>query len=233
VPRVLFALSRHGSYEQPESVPSAHLPYGLTPEGKQQVNGLIEEVLGFCRQEDCVLDAVIATSPLLRAWQTASIAARKISRDVGFEVRVVEDHALTERCLGSLANLTTDQIVRVVSSDPRFKAPPSDWKTNANYRLPMPGAESLRSAGERVANCLTQAASRLAQESKRDCLRLVIGHGGSICHAAVTLELLHADRVTALSMHHCRPVFWEWTSSGSFRHVAGEWKIRPQGGAHD
>lgn len=196
------------------------------------MNGLIVEVLSFCRLQDCVLDPVIETSPLLRAWQTASIAAHRISRDFGFELRVTEVAALMERGLGSLANLTTDAIVQVLTDDPRFGAPPPDWKTNRSYRLPMPGAESLKEAGERVAQHLTRTATQLAQESKRDCVKVIVGHGAALRHAAVTLGVLDAERVAALSMHHCQPLFWEW-SAGAFHHVAGEWKVRTHGGAHD
>lgn len=226
MPRVYFALSRHGSYEQPAHVPSAHLPYGLTEEGEAQVNLLIEEVLDFARKHDCSLDPVIDASPLLRAWETATIAARRLTRDFGFEVRVEEHAALTERCLGSLANLTIEAIERAVAADPRHAPPPSDWKTNADYRLPVLGAESLAEAGQRVAAHLTHCAHELTSHAKRDTLKVVVGHGGSIRHAAATLNVIEREAVRGLSMHHCRPVFWQWSGPEGFRHVAGEWKVR-------
>lgn len=226
MPRVYLALSRHGSYEQPAGVPSAHLPYGLTEDGEEQVNLLIEDVLDFARQHDCALDPVIDASPLLRAWETATIAARRITRDFGFDLRVQEHAALTERCLGSLANLTIDAIEQVVAADPRFDPPPADWKASADYRLPVLGAESLAEAGDRVAAHLHETARAIAHSAKRDTLKIVVGHGGSIRHAAATLKVLDRQAVRGLSMHHCRPVFWQWSDADVFSHVAGEWKVR-------
>lgn len=226
-------MSRHGSYEQPASVPSAHLPHGLTAAGEQEVNGLIESVLSFCRAESCTLEPVIETSSLLRAWQTASIAARRLTRDFGFESSVSETDALAERSVGSAANLTIAQIEQAVAKDPRYPDLPPHWKTQREYRLPFIGAESLREAGERVARHLTRLAHDVSRESKRDSVKLVVGHGAAIRHAAVTLGVLDPQRLDALSMHHCQPVFWEWIDNACFRHIGGAWKERVPGGSLD
>ena len=233
VTRVVLALTRHGSYEQPPSVPSAHLPHPLTTVGEQQVHGLIESVLSFCRTASCTLEPVIETSSLLRAWQTASIAARRLTNDFGFESSVSEIDALAERSLGAAANLTVQAIADVVAKDPRYPDLPSHWKTQREYRLPFIGAESLREAGERVARHLIVLAHGIARDSKRDSVKLVVGHGASIRHAAVTLGVLDPARASQLSMHHCQPVFWEWVDNTCFRHIAGEWKERGQGAPLD
>ncbi len=194
---------------------------------------LIDDVLGFCLAHDCTLDPVIDSSSLLRAWQTATLTARRLTRDFGFEVRVVEHDSLAERGLGSLANLSTDDIVQAVTDDPRFGAPPADWKTNRNYRLPVIGAESLAEAGERVARHLQLAVETLAASAKHNRVKLMVGHGASMRHAAVTLGVLSQAQVGSLSMHHCHPVFLEWTHNDGFRHIAGAWKERGNGGHLD
>lgn len=226
MPRVLLALSRHAAYHQPESVPSAHLPYPLTQEGEAQAQRLVDEILLFARERDCLLDPVIDASPLLRAWQTASIASRRATHEFGFDMRVAEHEALTERCLGSFANMTVQEIERVLAADPRRQPLPADWKSRSDVRLPVVGAESLDQAGVRVAGHITATVRAISSRAKRDTLKVLVGHGGSIRHAAVTLGVVDRDAVATLSMHHCRPVFWQWSDGEGFKHVAGEWKAR-------
>ena len=222
--RLIAALIRHGIYQQPEDVPSAHLPHPLEPEGELQAREAAAELRDAAARRGWTLHEEIDSSTLLRAWQTARVMADSLSSTEGAcEVREFE--ALGERSLGSAANLTIAQIEDVLRRDPRLGAPPPDWRSDSWYQLPLPGAESLMASGERVARHLNQRMDELAGTSS-DTLKIFVGHGGSIRHAAVHLKLLEEHRVRALSMHHCRPLLWERSSDRSWRHLSGDWKER-------
>jgi 2,3-bisphosphoglycerate-dependent phosphoglycerate mutase len=141
--------------------------------------------------------------------------------------------ALAERCVGSAANMTVEQIDRVLRQDPRCTPLPSTWQRDPTYTLPFPGAESLMQAGERVARYLEERARQIAQRVQRDTVKVFVGHGGSFRHAAVHLGVLSLEEVSTLSMHHCTPVFLERIDSGRWAHVAGQWKLRQPVGAPD
>jgi 2,3-bisphosphoglycerate-dependent phosphoglycerate mutase len=113
-----------------------------------------------------------------------------------------------------------------VAADPRGKTLPEGWKSMSRFRLPLPGAESLLEAGDRVQRCLRRRMDELAREAEIDTVRLFVGHGGSFRHAAVHLGVLALEEAPALSMHHCRPVVLERLPDGNWARVAGEWKER-------
>jgi 2,3-bisphosphoglycerate-dependent phosphoglycerate mutase len=138
----------------------------------------------------------------------------------------VEFATLAERSVGSATNLTAQEIERVVGADPRNKPLPQHWRSDSEICLPFPGAESLVQSGQRVAQHLEKCAKELARTQLHDCLKLVIGHGGSFRHAALALGVLQKDEVGMLSMEHCRPVLLEYLPSGSWTHLSGSWKQR-------
>ena len=118
--------------------------------------------------------------------------------------------------------------------DPRVDFLPADWKSNSHFRLPLPGAESLMQAGQRVADFIASlpasstpsVSAPTSTPTSGATLTLVVGHGAALRHAAHLLGVLDFDQIAGLSMHHARPVVIEETPSGSWRHVAGEWKVR-------
>lgn len=59
-----------------------------------------------------------------------------------------------------------------------------------------------------------------------DTLKIFVGHGAAFRHAAVHLGLLTTEQAVALSMYHCRPVFFERLQENRWQHVGGDWKIR-------
>jgi 2,3-bisphosphoglycerate-dependent phosphoglycerate mutase len=226
MPRLIAALLRHGAYDQPKNVPGAHNPHPLTPEGEDQARAAATRLIASAEGFGCSLHAEIDTSDLLRAWGTARVIADSLTDLLGREFRLIEVPALRERGLGSAGNLTLEQIDRVIQRDPRYAALPRDWRSRSEFRLPLPGAESLLEAGARTAEYLVGRLDALQGELTTDTLKIFVGHGGSIRHAAVRLGMLEVDQAREVSMEYCQPVFWEKTADRSWRHIAGDWKKR-------
>ena len=226
MPRVVLGLLRHGAYDQPPNIPSAHLPYPLAESGLAQARAAAAPVLQQAASEHWEIEPVIDSSRLLRAWQTASLLAEELQTQLHRPFRVTEFEALAERSVGAAANLTVEQIAAVLQQDPRCEPLPPDWQRNAFYRLPFQGAESLVQAGERVAVFLEERAADLVGRASRDVLKLVVGHGGSFRFAAVRLGVLRPEEAAGLSMHYATPVFLERRDAFTWVHVAGAWKER-------
>ena len=230
--RRIAALVRHGDYHQLAETPSAHQPFGLNARGHEQAKRGAELMKRQLAENGWVLDAQVVSSTLLRAWQTAELFIDTLSTTSSEPIQHRSESALCERCVGSAANLTSDQIYRVVESDPRLETPPADWKSNSHYRLPLEGAESLMEAGERVAGCLSRELEAL-KESEQPRVRLFVGHGAAFRHAAHRLGVLPFERIAELSMYHAHPVYLELCADGQWRHVGGNWKERKREGFTD
>jgi 2,3-bisphosphoglycerate-dependent phosphoglycerate mutase len=226
MPRLIAALLRHGLYQQPAGVPSAHLPHPLTDEGRGQARAAAPLILAAAKQHGCVLERQVHASRLLRAWQTAGELVDALGEGGAGSFEVIPFDALMERGLGSAANLTVEQIEQVLAHDERVPEPLDDWRAQPGYALPLPGAESLLEAGERVAAHLTDTLDELAARATTDTMQIFVGHGGSIRYAAVACGLLEPGRGPSLSMPHCQPMVWELLGDGSWRHLGGEWKER-------
>lgn len=231
--RVVVALARHGDYQQPHNVPSALLPHGLVERGVAQARELGQRLHDHARELDLVLDPVIDCSNLLRAAQTAALAAsvmRLLDKDREF--RTAEFADLAERSVGAAANLRVDEITEALRADPRQPPLPPNWKSNPRFRLPMTGAESLLMAGARVAAHIEWRAHELRSTPGHDVLKLFVGHGGALRHAAVCMGALPLERVHTVSMHHGDFVLLEHLPDthdgpGRWRQVGGQWKVRP------
>tara|TARA_B100000745_G_C20151739_1_gene394865 strand:- start:670 stop:1359 length:690 start_codon:yes stop_codon:yes gene_type:complete len=217
-----LAFIRHGSYQQQAHCPSAFQPYPLTSEGREQAKKCAASLLDMASQLSVAIAPQLHCSVLLRAWETASIIGAELHRSLGHPPSLLSSEQLNERCVGSLANLTVQQIEQVLKDDPRFDSPPSGWKSNSDYRLPVPGAESLMDSGERVANYCRQL---VASDSHAESLQLVVGHGASMRHAAYLLGILSRSDISKLSMYHATPVVLKYDGK-IWKHVAGDWKVR-------
>lgn len=231
--RFVVALVRHGDYEQPERVPSATLPHPLTAKGRAQARELAATLVAEADAHRLALGPTIDCSPLLRAWQTASLAAERLVELRGTAVAIAEHEALCERSLGAAANLTIDQIADAVAGDPRLPPLPPDWKGHPRHRLPFLGAESLLQAGARVAAHLEQRAHAHAHAGREDRLHVVISHGGALRHAAVCLGVLALERASGVSMFHCGHVLVERHADGHWAQIGGSWKVRSAAGGGD
>ena len=213
------ALVRHADYRQQPDTPSAWQPWPLSRQGVQQCIEGIEELRQFIR--DCALPTPleIHSSSLLRAWQTAAAfaSALEIPPD-----GIISTDQLTERSVGSVANLTLAEIERAIALDPRYEKPPENWKSSPHYRLPFPGAESLKQAGERVASYIEQTIRRCDDNNQ---LHIFVGHGASLRHAAWHLGVFAEREVAQHSMFHARPVILQHTG-GEWLKIHGEWKPR-------
>jgi 2,3-bisphosphoglycerate-dependent phosphoglycerate mutase len=217
---------RHGAYEQPPGVPSALLPHPLTDEGREQARAAVTELVDLVTSQGWSLDPTIHTSRQLRAWETGSLIAEGLTERLGVPFCVQEHEALSERSLGSAANLTVEEIARILERDPRVTTPlPERWKSRADFRLPLQGAESLRQAGERVADHL-RAHVKEPGADESDTLQVFVGHGASFRFAAVALGLFSAADAEARSVYHCRPIVLERLGADAWAHAAGEWKPR-------
>jgi len=224
--RRVAGLIRHGHFDRPDQLASAHLPLPLSAEGRAQARQSAGPILRFCDELGLELDSRIEASQLLRAWETAMILAEELERRTGQRFVVDERDELLERGLGSCANLRFDEIEARLSQDPRLGPLPEDWRRLPQFRLPVPGAESLMMAGARTATRIATSLRSIPEDDPRDVLRLFVAHGGCLRHAAVQLGALDLRHVTALTMEHAQAVLIESDGHGGWLQVAGEWKKR-------
>ncbi len=217
-------LIRHGDYDQQENTPSAHQPFALNKAGREQANNAIHIIEEMIQKNNWILDPVIHSSNLQRAWQTANIIVEGLSETesvTGFD-------ELAERGLGCAANLTIEQIEQVVKQDERYESLPYNWKSDSYYCLPLQGAESLMDAGKRVADHLlkTLLEIKLFVNNDQPVAKIFVGHGAAFRHAAFQLGILQFEQLKQLSMFHAQPVALELNAEQVWTHVAGEWKVR-------
>lgn len=218
------ALIRHGDYHQKSDVPSALQPYPLTDKGRTQASRCGEEILDILARQDWSLNPSLHCSPQLRAWETAQVAGR-VLKSAGHVVEIAQSPALSERSVGSAANLTLAQIERILTADPRHDAPPAGWKSDSDYCLPFQGAESLETAGVRVADHIRRIVTGNPQSAAPQ-LTLFFGHGASFRHAACKFGVLAREMVPRLSMYHARPLLLCYNPPDRWSHFGGCWKRR-------
>lgn len=220
--RLIAALIRHGDYHQLPNTPSAHQPFPLNPLGEEQARAGAERLKADVGTRGWKPVPLVDSSQMLRGWQTARLFAAALGN-----LQVESFDALAERGLGCAANLSVRQVEEIIRSDPRYPPPPADWKANSRYCLPLQGAESLLQAGERVAGHLQARMAELARlPTDTDRLKLFVGHGAAFRHAAHHLGIMSFGQIARLSMYHASPVYLEYLSDGSWRHIGGEWKVR-------
>lgn len=223
--RRIAAFIRHADYQQLADTPSALQPFPLTQEGIAQAKQVADEVLDFVKQNQWYLDPNIHTSTSLRAWHTAQLLGEQWQGLLSEAVTLNSYDALTERSVGSVANLTTKQIEEVVKADPRYENLPENWKSNSHYKLPLQGAESLIEAGQRVAKHLTETMADMPINDDVT-VKLFVGHGASFRHAAYELGVIGFEQISALSMFHAKAIYIEYQTDGTWQHIAGDWKVR-------
>lgn len=222
--RLIAALIRHGDYHQLKDTPSAYQPFPLTDKGISQARQAAFKIGNFLERQQSVLAEEMDSSTLLRAYQTADEIRQALP---SFKPQHNAFDVLTERCVGaSCANLTNRQIQELVNQDPRHQPLPKHWKSDSHFRLPFEGAESLLDAGKRVATHINLRMSALRHSTQQDTLKLFIGHGAAFRHAAYHLGVLEFGEIARLSMYHCEPVYLELMPDNSWRHIAGDWKVR-------
>ncbi|MEL7967571.1 histidine phosphatase family protein [Vreelandella neptunia] len=227
---VALALIRHGEYSQLANTPSALQPYPLTEKGIADVREQARRFGEWLATSGYQLNAEIHCSTLLRAWQTAEIYREELTPLFAGPPRSCSFSALCERSVGALANLSIQEIERIVALDPRLEPLPQGWKSASDFKLPFDGAESLLEAGERVAAHLQallepqplETAKQLKQSKQ---LQLVVGHGASIRHAGYHLNVIPFSDIKRLSMFHGHPVVFERHNQGWSR-LYGNWKQR-------
>ena len=221
--RRIAAIIRHGDYHQMPGAPSAHQPYPLNANGEKHATEAAAIIHKVQQEFGWTLSKEIDCSQMLRAWQTADIIAQSLGAQDEFQLQSFDE--LAERGVGSAANLTAEQIVKIIHDDPRYDELPQNWKSNSECRLPLQGAESLLDAGKRVAEHLIRRLSILPTNAP-DTLKLFVGHGAAFRHAAFHIGVMEYDDIARLSMFHGRPVFIEFLPDERWTHITGEWKIR-------
>lgn len=217
-----FIFLRHSEYEQPEGVPSALLPHSITAGGEEQARIGAEKLIRFFKNDLSLLPSEIECSVLLRAFQTAQVIASELKREFNVDLKIKQAEDLVERKLGSMANLSVEEIEDVIDGDPRYTNPPENWKAKRHYKLPYLGCENLAEAGKRVSNYIKHYKS---QENSEKCFRIIIGHGASFRHAAFELGVLSETQIGELSMFYAEPLFFKYKGNG-WDLVEGKWKVR-------
>lgn len=220
----IIGFIRHAHYQQQVDAPSALQPHPLSENGLKQAHACAATLLEFCKKY-ANHSISIHCSSLLRAWQTADIIQKTLLHHNLNLTQLQQTDALCERSVGGLANLTVSQIEEVLNADPRVTALPENWKSNSHFCLPVPGAESLLDAGERVAKYVN---TTIAATSATPKIYLFVGHGASIRHAAYHLGILEFAQIRQLSMHYAKPVIFEKLNSHQYSPLQGEWKVRGQ-----
>ncbi|SBS27566.1 2,3-bisphosphoglycerate-dependent phosphoglycerate mutase [Marinomonas aquimarina] len=220
----ICALIRHGAYEQLKNVPSALQPYPLTAEGEQEVRRQARLFKAWLLSSGHRVAPEIDASSLLRAWQTATIYKEELAGFFAGEPEVRSYPTLCERSVGAVANLSVDEIERILALDPRFDDAPEGWKSDSHYCLPFDGAESLLQAGERVAQHI-QTWQQQQQDEERPLVKLFVGHGASIRHAAFHMNVMKFCDIKRFSMHYGHPVVLELVGNKT-NQLFGDWKQR-------
>ena len=218
---ISLALIRHGDYEQRPNTPSAHQPWPLNADGRQQALECAEQLNQISEQLKLPLSANWFSSPLARAQETARIIRESLMNDASIEL--CDD--LMERGLGVANNLTIDEIETCLKSLNLLEQTPPDWKSNSHFQLPLPGTESLMDAGIRVSQRLLSIAQDIKNQG---AIVPVIGHGAAFRHAAYHLGVLQFEDLKKYSMHFARPVVISQNQKGEWTHSTGEWKVRQQ-----
>lgn len=224
--RRVAALVRHGHFDRPEGVASAHLPLPLSERGRRQARAAADTILADCERLGLALDARIEASQLLRSWETARLIADGLRERSGRDFEIEERLELIERGLGSCANLPLIEIERVLAQDPRLEPLPAGWRRIPDFRLPVPGAESLLEAGARTARRIEASVDELSEGEESVPVRVFVGHSGCLRHAAVQLGVLDVAFVSRSTMEHTQVVYLERGPEGRWRRLAGEWEER-------
>jgi len=222
--RRIAAFVRHGHFERPDDVASAHSLLPLSPKGAEQARRAIDPILDFCEEFDLSLDSRIECSQLLRAWQTAKRIAESLEVRLGRRFDVLQRDDLIERGLGSCANLTFARIRELIAADPRLGPLPANWRRIPEFRLPVQGAESLMQAGARAAARVSASIDSIPAEDARDVMRVFVAHSGCLRHAAVQLGAIDVRTVPGLSMDFAQTVLIEKLPNGDWVHIAGQFK---------
>jgi len=198
MPRLFAALIRHGHFERPADVPSAHSLRPLSAEGREQARGAAGSLHELALELGARVDPRIDSSDLLRAHQTAELLAEALPPLPGGTPRVHGCEALRERSLGAATNLPLAEIEQLLESDPRVPRLPAGWRRMPGFRLPVPGAESQLQAGARAAAAIEASLTELAATAERDTLRAFVAHGGCLRHAALQWGVLALDQVASV-----------------------------------
>lgn len=227
--RRIAAFVRHGDFDRPENTASAHSPRCLSPLGRRQAEAAAAPIAALCREHGLTIDERIEASQLLRAWETANLLATGLAPLTDRTHHVIEREELLERGLGSAANLTFDQISGLLARDPRLDPLPEGWRRMPEFRLPLPGAESLMQAGARAAARIVESIDSIPDDDPTDVARLFVAHSGCLRHAAVVLGAIDVRQVAGLSMDFLGCVLLEKTASGDWIHLAGSFSKEGSG----
>ena len=224
--RRIAAFIRHGHFDRPEGVASAHSLYPLSQRGRDQARKVADLILATSEEMGLELGPRIESSQLLRAWQTANLIAESLTARTDKRFHVVQRDELIERGLGSCANMSFDEIRATLAADPRLRPLPEGWRRLPEFRLPVQGAESLMQAGARTATQVVTSLNSIPAEDPRDWMRLFVAHSGCLRHATVQLGALDVRMVAGLSMDFAQVVFIEKLPSGDWVQIAGQFRKR-------
>ncbi|HIF94587.1 MAG: phosphoglycerate mutase family protein [Myxococcales bacterium] len=222
--RRVAAFVRHGHFDRPDQVASAHSLFPLSATGRDQARNAADPILDCCEELGLELDLRIEVSQLLRAWETANLIAESLHNRTGKRFHVIGHNELVERGMGSCANMTFDAVRDILAEDPRLGPLPEGWRRMPEFRLPVQGAESLMQAGARTAARVATSLDSIPAEDSRDLMRLFVAHSGCLRHAAVALGALDVRIVPGLSMDFAQTIYLEKLLNGDWIQLAGQFK---------
>ncbi len=222
--RLIAVFMRHAVLDQPKGVPAANLPHALTAKGEDEASDAAHRLQALAEKMDCKIDDDIECAPSQPVWQTAAILGEELDDITGRGYRAVERSELAGRSFGGAANLTLKEIETLVAEDPRFTKPPKTWLAKPDYRPPFPGAESLGAAGERVGGFIRRRAEEMWPHLTGDTLKVFVGHGATLVHAAAWLGAIPAKSAPQKVLPHAHWALIEFRASGRCTLLDADWR---------
>jgi 2,3-bisphosphoglycerate-dependent phosphoglycerate mutase len=232
--RLIAVFMRHGALKHPAGVAGGNLPYALTAAGENQAADAAQRLADLAADMDFKVDDDLECSPNEAAWQTAAILGEELEDITDRQgYRAVERAELAGRSLGSVANLKTTHIETLIEDDPRFTKAPKDWLARTDYRPPFAGVETLGGAGERLGDFVRRRIEELWPHLTGDTLKVFVGHGSALIHAAAFLDVLPKNRAAQLALPPAGWILIEFNAAGRCTLVDADWRKPKKGDGED
>jgi 2,3-bisphosphoglycerate-dependent phosphoglycerate mutase len=231
--RFIAVFMRHGALKQPAGIVGGNLPFPLTAAGENQAADAGQRLAALADEMNFKVDDDLECSPNEGVWQTAAIIGEELEDLTHRSYRALERAEMSGRSLGSAANLKAAQIKSLIEEDLRFTNAPKDWLSNSDYRPPFAGVETLGAAGERLGGFIRQRTGEMWPHLTGDTLKVFLGHGSALLHAAAYLGVLPAKRAARLALPHAGWALIEFNAAGQCSLLSADWRKSRKGDGED
>ena len=231
--RLIAVFMRHGALKHPAGVAGGNLPYPLTAAGENQAADAAHRLAALADEMGFKIDDDLECSPNEAAWQTAAIMGEDLEDLTTRGYRALERAEMAGRGLGSAANLKVAQIETLIEEDPRFSNAPKGWLTKTDYRPPFAGVETLGTTGERVGGFVRRRAEEMWPHLTGDTLKVFVGHGSALIHAAAFLDVIPTKRAAQLALPHAAWALIEFNAAGRCTLIDADWRKPKKGDGED